>query len=527
MKSGKQILTNFFDVFDVEYVFGNPGTTETTFLDVVANHKKVKFILALHEAVATGVAAGYAMSSKRTAVLNIHTYPGLANAMANMYNAYKSGIPMLVIAGQQNRKHLIHKPNLSGDLTELAKTATNYQYEVRDVSEMSVALQRCFLGAAETKAPTFLSIPMEIYRDTCEDADSVIKPTQILDETVVTDITPIVNELTSATNKKTVVVVDAEAMWYDGIKQTLIEIVKRLDCDVYLPPFAVYSTVDPLTPNYKGMMSGVSSEINDTLSQYDTIVLLGETITAFLYHEKSAVPTSSKLIQFSSGNVSLRYNFPCDYTVRGSIGKNLEQLLAQIKDMPIIATGNQYEHKLNKSLLVDMLDMLPKNLPIVIEGSSHGSIEETVVSALKFENVYYEPRGGALGWAMPIAVGIALNEKRHAVCLMGDGGSMYAIHSLWTAAHYNIPTIFICFVNHEYHILKDLWKLQVPESQEEDYKTIMDIKNPELDLHSIAKGFGARVANATPENYQEVLAGALQYNGPTFITIPDDHRYTI
>lgn len=523
MKSGKQILTNFFDSFDVEYVFGNPGTTETTFLDVVANHDKVKFILALHESVATGIAAGYALSSKKTAIVNIHTYPGLANAMSNMYNAYKSGIPMLVVAGQQNRQHLIHKPNLSGDLTALASTATSYQYEIRDVSEMNVALQRCYLEATECKVPTFLSIPMEIYEDSCEDGS--IKKTQILDNTVVTDISPIVNELLAS--KKLAIVADGEALWGDNIKHTIIDIVNRLDCDVYIPPFSVYSVVDPKTPNYKGVLPGVTSEINNTLAQYDTILLLGETITAFLYHEKSALPTSSKLIQLSSGNTTVRYNFPCDYTVRGNIARNLEKISDAIKDMPIIATDNQYQRKLNKTLLVDMLSTLPKDLPVVVEGSSHSSVEDIIVNALQFENVYYEPRGGALGWAMPIAVGVALNEHKHSICMMGDGGSMYSIHAIWTAAHYKIPTIFICFVNHEYHILKDLWKLQVPTSTEEDYKTIMDIKDPELDLHKIAAGFGARVASATAENYQEILAEALQFQGPTFITIPDDHKYSI
>lgn len=108
LRSGKQILKDFFDVFDIEYVFGNPGTTETTFLDVVAQSDNCKYILGLHESVATGIAAGYALESGKPSVLNIHTYPGLANAMSNMFNAYAAGIPLFVIAGQQNRSHLIH-----------------------------------------------------------------------------------------------------------------------------------------------------------------------------------------------------------------------------------------------------------------------------------------------------------------------------------------------------------------------------------------------------------------------------------
>lgn len=525
MTNGKQILNNFFETFDVEYVFGNPGTTETTFLDIVANNNKCKFILALHEAVATGIAAGYALSSKKTAVLNIHTYPGLANAMANMYNAYQSGIPMLVIAGQQNRKHLIHNPNLSGNLVELASTATEYQYEVRDVSEMNIALQRAYLIADEAKVPTFLSIPMEIYEDECE--DGTIKPTKVLMDTSVADITPIVQELTKHDGKKITFIVDSEVFWDNKTKGALVDLTSRLNCDVYLAPFPTSSVLDVNTPNYKGMLSSLSGEINKTLSQYEVVILLGESVKTFLYVEAASIPTNVTLIQFSNGNNRTKYNYTFDYVVRGTIGSNLEKLAASFKHLPVSYTGNHYHHDLKRTLLVEILDTLPKDLPIFLEGSSHSAIEDTVVNAMKFTDVSYEPRGGGLGWAMPMAVGVALDKQKHTVCLVGDGGSMYAIHSLWTAAHYNIPVIFICFVNHEYKILKQLWKLQVPESQEQDYSTVMNIANPELGLHEIASGFGAKVADATMDNYQEVMQAALKHNGPTFIMIPDDRTYTL
>ena len=100
MKTGKQILSSFFDAFEVDYVFGNPGTTETTFLDVVSTHDRCKFILALHESVAVGLAAGYALKSRKTPIVNIHTYPGLANAMSNMFNAYAVNIPMMVLCNK-------------------------------------------------------------------------------------------------------------------------------------------------------------------------------------------------------------------------------------------------------------------------------------------------------------------------------------------------------------------------------------------------------------------------------------------
>jgi len=524
MKTGKQILKDFFDAFDVEYVFGNPGTTETTFLDVVSTHPSCKFIMGLHESTATGVAAGYAVKSGKTTVLNIHTYPGLANAMSAMFNAYAVGIPMLVIAGQQNRQHLIHKPILSGELTELAKTATKSQYQVNQVSDMNIILQRSYLEAEESKMPTFVSIPMEIYKDECD--TSYYKPTQLLNETAAQDLSKVATELRKHAGK-IVFVADAEAAWSSDLKHTVRSLCEKLDADAYLAPFALMSMLDVTSSRYKGILPAISSDANQILSQYETIVLLGEKTQSFLFHEKATVPSAPQLIQFSDGNTRIRYDYPSDYVVRGNIGKNLSALLEQLNDLPAKGETKVPSYTGKPTLLVDMLQTLGKDTAIVIEGSSHQNAEEAITTQLQFQEVYYEPRGGALGMAMPFAVGVALKSQKHTVCLSGDGGSMYSIQSIWTAAHYNVPVIFICFVNHEYEILKQLWKLQVPDSQEKQYEPIMDIKNPNLDLHKIAEGFGARVHHATQDNYKDVLNAALQFRGPTFITIPDDHKYSV
>jgi benzoylformate decarboxylase len=522
MKSGKQILNDFLDIFNIEYVFGNPGTTETTFLDVIAANKKCTYILALHESVVIGVAAGYAIKSGKTSVVNIHTYPGLANSMSNLFNAYTSGIPMLVVAGQQNRKHLIHKPILSGDLIGLASTATQVQYEVMDVSDLSIALQRCYLEATETKVPTFLSIPMELYTDVCD--GGYLKPTKLISNTKATDLNDIIEQFNQHEGKNIVFVADAECLWSAKLKSALKKLITMLGCDVYLSPFSLTTVVDISTPNYMGVLPSISFEANERLSQYEMIVLLGEKIQSFLFQSKPTIPQNVTLMQFSNGNIRTRFDYPFDYVIRGDIGTNLETITGALEDRKATNPPHSTDINTNRTLLIKALDCLPRNQAIVIEGSSHQSIEEEITKALQFEEVYFEPRGGALGMAMPLAVGISLYSKKPTVCLVGDGGSMYSIHSIWTAAHYKIPVIFFCFINHEYHILKQLWKLQVPETDEKTYVG-MDLTNPKLDMHGIASGFGAKVFELTLENYKEVLHEALHYNGPTFITLPDDHLY--
>ena len=79
----------------VEYVFGNPGTSELPLMDVFAERDEIEYILALQEDSALGVAAGYAEASGKPAVVNLHTNPGVAHAMGNLYNASRAGTPLI------------------------------------------------------------------------------------------------------------------------------------------------------------------------------------------------------------------------------------------------------------------------------------------------------------------------------------------------------------------------------------------------------------------------------------------------
>jgi benzoylformate decarboxylase len=159
-RTGGELIQDFLGTFEVPYVFGNPGTTETTFLAAVAA-SKASYVLALHESSAVGIAAGYALIIGKPSVVSLHTYPGLANGMFNMRNALMAGVPLLVINGQQDSRFLIHNPVLGAPNTRLAETATKYAYEVTSVDDIAVALQRCYLQARlQPTGPVFLSIPM-------------------------------------------------------------------------------------------------------------------------------------------------------------------------------------------------------------------------------------------------------------------------------------------------------------------------------------------------------------------------------
>src|SRR5215218_9120917 len=63
--SGKRALLEQLIADGVRYIFGNPGTTEQGFMDLLQEYPQLEFILGLHEGVVVSMADAYARLTRR------------------------------------------------------------------------------------------------------------------------------------------------------------------------------------------------------------------------------------------------------------------------------------------------------------------------------------------------------------------------------------------------------------------------------------------------------------------------------
>lgn len=528
-RTGGELIQDFLATYAIPFVFGNPGTTETSFLAAVAA-SPATYMLALHESSAVGIAAGYAMITGRPAVVSLHTYPGLANGMANLRNAMMSGVPLLVINGQQDSHFLIHGPVLGGPNVELAATATKYAYEVTRADDLAVALQRCYLQAGlQPTAPVFLSIPMDVIRD--RTARTRLRPTRVVADAVPRAIDEVARALLAVPRGGLAIVTDYAVGAAHGI-DAVGRIATALGADLLAAPFHVQGTVDPLHPGFRGQLPLTTGAVNATLARYHTVLLVGEKIDTFTYDGVAAIPDAVRIIQVAPATRQLGFDFPCDMAVLGEIGATLSALATALGAPAAppprrIADAAALERRFpptgarpSDALILGVLRLLDRDLHVVTEGSSEDPVVQEMATALGFRDVHFSPRGGGLGWAMPLTVGIALATGKPAVCFVGDGGSLFSIQALWTAARFAIPCVFVCFVNHEYRLLKELWSSVTATPVETTRFVGLDFDQPRLDLARIAEGFGARSERIGDlQSVADVLGRALAHRGPSFLII--------
>jgi benzoylformate decarboxylase len=128
-----------------------------------------------------------------------------------------------------------------------------------------------------------------------------------------------------------------------------------------------------------------------------------------------------------------------------------------------------------------------------------------------------------LGVGIPGAIGIKIADPGKTVIgLTGDGGSMYTIQALWTAAHHNIGTKFIICNNHSYRLLKlnisAYWKERdIPRCE---YPEMFSITNPDLDFVTISQGLGVPAVKVEkPEDIEPAIKNMLNADGPFLIDL--------
>ena len=151
-----------FDVFR-EYglttLFANPGSTEISFLTDLPDD--LRFVLGLHESSVVGMATGWAIGRGEPALAILHTTPGLGNAVSAIATARVNRAPLVVIVGQQDRRHLATEPFLAGRLHGLAGDYPVWVDQPIRAQDVPGAIARAHHESVTGRGPAVVIVPMD------------------------------------------------------------------------------------------------------------------------------------------------------------------------------------------------------------------------------------------------------------------------------------------------------------------------------------------------------------------------------
>lgn len=275
----RDLLFQLLRHYDVPYVFGNPGTSELPFIDGVPKHEGFEYITALHEANAVGMAMGYARQSGKPAVVILHVAPGLANGMGNIYNAYRAGIPLIVIAGQHHTRLLLDEPILAGDHVGQVKSMTKWAHEVRHAEEWPQALVRAFkVAMTPPHGPVFLSVPYDISMAEAA-VETLPKPLHVASRFAADPaaLHEIADQLLSAERP---LIVAGDGVGDAHANLALQRLSELTGIAVLSEGMPTRQSFDNRHPHYLGTLPMNGPAIRRTYSDYDTIFFVGVSVQA-------------------------------------------------------------------------------------------------------------------------------------------------------------------------------------------------------------------------------------------------------
>src|SRR6201996_9650344 len=161
MATVREATLDLFRAHEMTTIFGNPGSTELPMLAELPSD--FRYVLGLQELVVVGMADGYAQATGRVTHANLHTAPGVGNAVGGIFNAQSNKSPLLITAGQQVRPQITIEANLTNrDATVGPQPYVKYSHEPPRAQDVPGALARAIHHASlPPKGPAFVSIPMD------------------------------------------------------------------------------------------------------------------------------------------------------------------------------------------------------------------------------------------------------------------------------------------------------------------------------------------------------------------------------
>ncbi len=527
--AGKQAFLEILKQEGVELLFGNPGTTELPLMDGFAREGKIRYILALQEAVAIAMADGYSQTSGKLGAVNVHISPGLGNAMGMLYDAYKAGSPLLVTAGQHDQSMTLTEPVLWSDLPPVARPYVKWAFEVHRLDELPRAVHRAAkVALTPPTGPVFLSLPVDVLN--AEGDIDPGEPTRIDRRTRgARDAVERAAELLVQAKRPIMIAGDAVAQ--GNALAELQEVAEILGAPVYLEGMANRCAFPFTHPLYRGAIPRLAPQLRALLRDYDLLFSVGGDLFTFsLPSDVEALPEGLSIIHLDVDPWEIGKNYPAKVAILGDPKATLPDLAEtlrarfkagrhpeaqrrleecrlkheqEIADLKARAQAESDRVPIAPLALVHALsEALPPEAVVVDESISSGGGLRTLLRCQDAKS-FFGLRGGGIGWGLPAAVGVKLAlPNRPVVALIGDGSAMYTNQTLWTAARERLAVVFVIFNNRSYRILKQRVHALKGFAAQDDVYVGMDLENPLIDFVGLAKSLG--VAGERVEKCRDV-----------------------
>ena len=513
----------------VEYVFSIPGVQIMGVFDALYGEKELRLVVVRHEQTALYMADGYARVKGKPGVGLVVPGPGVQNALAAVGTAYACSSPVLLLAGQIESKDLgkdggaLHEVN---DQLDMVRPVTKWCKRVMEVEDIPGAIHEAMRRMKTGRPrPTEVEIPWDTIRASGEVAFPPREPLP----------SPKPDQKSVRRAAELLVQAQKPLIWAGGgvivsdCSSEMKDLVETLGA-----PLATTAQGKGVIPEDHPLSLGGAyygfGPVRWAMPGADVVLTAGTRITWQQARPATALKPPQKLIQLDADPSMIGKNYPAEVALVTDAKAGLKALAEEVRKMK-----------------VNQARWAPSEMERFRENHRHwvkekAPLQDEIIKAIRKEladdaifvcgvtnigywsNLAYEVRRprtfitssyfATLGFSFPTALGAKIAAPdRQVVCVVGDGGFMYACAELATAVRYGINLVTIVFNDQAYGSTKSD---QLVNFRGRTVGT--ELTNP--DFAKLAEVFGARGLKAAPEQLGKVLREALDSKRPVVIEVP-------
>jgi len=515
--TGKRALLEMLKAEGVEYIFGNPGTSEGPIIDLLGDYPEFKYILCLQESVAVGMGESYARSTGTASFVSLHVDSGLANGIALMLDALNTGTPMVVTSANYDARKITE---VMTDLAGLVRPVTKWSVELTLPDQIPGAIRRAFNEAnSHPKGPVYVGFSSNALEGT---ADMNIVPSSKIHDSPRPDMQGI-QEATAllVAARKPMMIVGDRVSDDDAVDQA-IELAELLGLPVYQSRGAEVA-FPTIHPQFMGNHSLRVAKDREILQEADLVLAIGmDALDELFYWGDVILGPDVKLIHIDPIPGRVGRSEPTDVGIVSHCGRAIEDLLGAVKPLISTAMATEIKNRVQEvvaqaiekrqafddsvsakwnnrpmtpaRMMAELAQAMPANAIVVDDAISNRATLRHYFPASKrgdLRGVRGQSIGGGIGATMGAQ---CANPDRPVFGIMGDGSAMMTIQGLWTAANDNIPCIFVICNNGMYRVLKvnfDVYQRDILQESEPAGRNLPYSEFPTpFDMAAIAKSMG-------------------------------------
>ena len=477
MMTGKQALLEMLKAEGVDYIFGNPGTSEGPIIDLLGDYPEFRYILTLQESVAMGMGEAYARARGAASFVSLHVDSGLANGIALMLDALNTGTPMVVTSANYD----IRKVNETiTDLANLVRPVTKWAVELSHPDQIPSVIRRAFNEAnSHPKGPVYVGFTSNALEGM---AEMNLEPSRPVHDDARPSAGGIAQAAALLAGASRPLMLVGDRLSDDDAVDEAVKLAELMGLPVYQARGAEVA-FPTIHDQFMGALSLRVGEQRAVLQTVDLVLAVGsDPFEELFYWGDVILPSSAKLVHIDPDRSKIGRSEPTDLGIVGHCKLALQDLIAALEER--LSTGDRSEIGLRKQgviaerqsnraafeesvaekwdhrpmtparMLSELAAAIPENAIVVDDSISNRATMRHYFQARRRADLR-GVRGQSIGGGIGVTMGTqCAYPDRPVFGIIGDGSAMMTVQGLWTAANDEIPCIFVICNNGMYRVLK-------------------------------------------------------------------------